>query len=118
MRSLPSAASAEAVQAHPHYGAEGLDETNIWKYIPQACEGEWWASDWRDVRSSGELAALKRDGVFLDLPMWRAHRSDPLGYGTAHHVLDYRHSARARTHTARRSGTPRKDQGTCGSRRS
>jgi hypothetical protein len=30
--------------------------------------------------------------VFLDLPMWRAHRSDPLGYGTDHHVLDYRHS--------------------------
>jgi len=38
------------------------------------------------------LAALKREGVFLDLPMWRAHRSDPLGYGTDHHVLDYRHS--------------------------
>ena len=92
MRSLPSAASAEAVQAHPHYGAEGLDKTDIRKYIPQACEGEWWESDWRDVRSPGELAALKRDGVFLDLPMWRAHRSDPLGYGTDHHVLDYRHS--------------------------
>jgi hypothetical protein len=49
MRSLPSAASAEAVQTHPHYGAEGLDKTDIRKYIPQACEGEWWESDWSDV---------------------------------------------------------------------
>jgi hypothetical protein len=92
MRSLPSQVPAEDVQAHPHYGRDGLDRTDVRKYLPQACAGEWWESDWRRVRSSGELAALKRDGVFLDLPMWRAHRSDPLGYGTDHHVLDYRHS--------------------------
>jgi hypothetical protein len=92
MRSLPSAASPAEVQAHPHYGAAGLDRTDIRKYLPQACAGEWWEADWRAVRPADELAALRRDGVFLDLPMWRAHRSDPLGYGTDHHVLDYRHS--------------------------
>lgn len=59
--------------------------------IPQACEGEWWENDWRRIRSANELDQLKRDGVFLDLPMWRAHRSNPIGYGTDHHVLDYRH---------------------------
>jgi hypothetical protein len=92
MRSLPSAASPEEVQAHPHYGRGGLNETDVRKYLPQACAGDWWEGDWHEVRPPGELAALKRDGVFLDLPMWRAHRSDPLGYGTDHHVLDYRHS--------------------------
>jgi hypothetical protein len=92
MRSLPSAATIEEVRAHPHYGTEGLDRTDIRKYIPQACAGDWWEGNWQEVRPPEELATLKRNGVFLDLPMWRAHRSDPLGYGTDHHVLEYRHS--------------------------
>jgi hypothetical protein len=90
MRSLPSEVPPETVREHPHFG-DRLGKTDIRKYLPQACAGEWWAGDWRSVRSPEELAALKRDGVFLDLPMWRAHRSDPLGYGTDAHVLDYRH---------------------------
>jgi len=92
MRSMPSEAPESEVQAHEHFGPEGLDETDIRKYIPQACTGEWWENDWRQVRPQQELDRLKRDGVFLDLPMWRAHRSNPKGYGTDHHVLDYRHS--------------------------
>jgi len=92
MRSLPSQATESEVQAHDHYGSEGLDKPDIRKYIPQACAGEWWENDWREVKSGDELEALKANGVFLDLPMWRAHRSNPKGYGTDHHVLDYRHS--------------------------
>ncbi|MES3516941.1 MAG: ethylbenzene dehydrogenase-related protein [Natronomonas sp.] len=92
MRSLPSEASESAVRDHDHFGDDGLGKTDIRKYIPQACEGAWWENDWRAVRSEAELAELKADGVFLDLPMWRAHRSNPKGYGTDHHVLDYRHS--------------------------
>lgn len=92
MRSLPSEVSAETVRAHPHYGDEGLGRTDIRKFVPQACAGEWWEGDWRAVRPQSELDGLKRAGVFLDLPMWRAHRSDPMDYGTDHHVLDYRHS--------------------------
>ena len=92
MRSLPDAAAESTVVEHPHFGEAGLGRTDIRKYIPQACAGEWWENDWREIRPSEELAALKADGVFVDLPMWRAHRSDPLGYGTDHHVLDYRHS--------------------------
>jgi len=92
MRSMPSEAPESEVQAHDHFGSEGLDKTDIRKYIPQACEGEWWENDWREIRPQHELDQLKRDGVFLDLPMWRAHRSNPKGYGTDHHVLDYRHS--------------------------
>jgi hypothetical protein len=92
MRSLPSEASERAVREHDHFGDDGLGKTDIRKYVPQACEGEWWENDWRRIRPTDELAQLKRDGVFVDLPMWRAHRSNPKGYGTDHHVLDYRHS--------------------------
>ena len=91
MRTMPSEVSESDVQAHDHYGAEGLDKSDIRKFIPQACAGEWWENDWRAVKPEDELDALKEEGVFLDLPMWRAHRSNPKGYGTDHHVLDYRH---------------------------
>jgi hypothetical protein len=91
MRSLPSAAKPAAVEAHPHYG-ERLGKSDIRKFIPQACAGAWWDGDWREVRSPAELRAMKARGEFLDLPMWRAHRSDPVGYGTDAHVLDYRHA--------------------------
>jgi hypothetical protein len=106
MRSLPSAAPADAVRAHPHYGRSGLGRTDVRKYLPQACAGAWWEGDWREVRPREDLLALKRDGVFLDLPMWRAHRSDPLGYGTDHHVLDYRHSDAGQNTYATQSWSP------------
>ena len=92
MRSMPDQVPATEVKAHDHFGTHGLDKTDIRKYIPQACKGEWWENDWRAIRPQQELNQLKADGVFLDLPMWRAHRSNPLGYGTDHHILDYRHS--------------------------
>ena len=92
MRSMPDQVSEIDVQSHDHFGRDGLDKTDIRKYIPQVCEGEWWENNWRQMRPQHELDQLKADGVFLDLPMWRAHRSNPMGYGTDHHVLDYRHS--------------------------
>ena len=91
MRSLPSAASTADVTSHPHYG-DRLGTSDIRKFLPQACAGEWWEGNWREVRSPDELQAMKARGEFLDLPMWRAHRSDPVGYGTDAHVLDYRHA--------------------------
>jgi hypothetical protein len=92
MRSLPSAIPPERVRAHEHFGPDGLDVEDVRKYIPQSRTGEWWEGRWDAVRSPETLARLKREGVFLDLPMWRAHRSDPLGYGTDAHVLEYRHA--------------------------
>ncbi len=96
MRSMPSEVPGSTVRAHDHFGPTGLDKSDIRKYIPHACEGEWWENDWRRMRSPDEIAQLKADGVFLDLPMWRAHRSNPKGYGTDHHVLDYRHGDQGR----------------------
>ena len=92
MRSLPDEIGSDEIEAHPHYGRDGLGRTDIRKYLPHACAGEWWENDWREVRPPAELEQLKRDGVFFDLPMWRAHRSDPLCFGTDHHILDYRHT--------------------------
>lgn len=96
MRSMPSEVPETEVESHDHFGSDGLGKTDIRKFIPQACAGEWWENDWRSVRSQAELDELKGDGVFLDLPMWRAHRSNPKEYGTDHHVLDYRHSDQGR----------------------
>ncbi len=94
MRSLPSGAPKTEVRADAHFGPDGLDKTDIRNYIPQACAGEWWENDWREIRPRHELERLKRDGAFVDLPMWRAHRSNPKGYETDHHVLDYRRCPR------------------------
>ncbi len=96
MRSMPSEVSESEVRGHDHFGPDGLDKTDIRKFIPQACAGEWWENDWRTIGDRDRLDELKADGVFLDLPMWRAHRSNPKGYGTDHHVLDYRHSDEGR----------------------
>lgn len=66
-------------------GSQGLS-----KYIPQTRAGDWWEDSADDVLSEDELDQLKADGVFLDLAMWRSHRSNPMGYGTNHHVFDDR----------------------------
>lgn len=92
MRSLPDAAGPATVQSHSHFGDDGLGKSDIRKYIPHACKGDWWQNDWQNMRSPKALARLKTQGVFLDLPMWRAHRSNPKSFDTDHHVLDYRHS--------------------------
>jgi len=105
MRSLPSAASAADVEAHPHYGGR-LGKSDIRKFLPHACAGEWWEGNWRDVRPPDELRAMKARGEFLDLPMWRAHRSDPVGYGTDAHVLDYRHADSGRRTYTSQEWTP------------
>ncbi|ELZ05001.1 cytochrome C-552/DMSO reductase-like, heme-binding domain-containing protein [Natrialba chahannaoensis JCM 10990] len=106
MRSLPSEVPTETVQNDEHFGFDGLDKTDIRKYIPQACTGDWWENDWETIRPQAELEQLKSDGVFLDLPMWRAHRSNPKGYGTDHHILDYRHSDQGRNTYTTQSWTP------------
>ncbi len=106
MRSLPSEVPGEVVSDHPHFGSAGLGRTDIRKYIPQACAGKWWENDWRKVRPTNDLEQLKADGIFLDLPMWRAHRSNPLDYGTDHHVLEYRHSDQGRNTYSTQEWTP------------
>ncbi len=90
VRTMPGEASREEVEAHPWLG-QTLGRTDVRKYLPQSREGHWWEGPWDKVLPPEELEQLKADGVFLDLVMWRAHRSNALEYGTDHWILDYRH---------------------------
>lgn len=90
VRDLPDAVEGEQVEDHPYLG-EILEQSDVRKYIPQSRTGEWWENDWDEVRSQEELEEMKEDGVFLDLVMWRAHRSNPVGLCSDHHVLEHRH---------------------------
>lgn len=92
VRSLPGAVEGEAVEEHPHLGEE-LGQDDVRKFIPQSREGEWWEHDWDAVRPEEELDEMLTAGEFLDLPIWRGHRSNPVGYATNHHVLEHRHGA-------------------------
>ena len=90
-RHLPGEATEEEVTGHPHFGDDNLGRSDIRKFIPQSREGDWWESPWDDVRSEEELETMLEDGEFVELAMFRSHRSAPLRYGTDHHILDYRH---------------------------
>ena len=90
VRTMLREASREDIEAHPWLGKE-LGRTDVRKYIPQSREGEWWEGPWDKIRPPEELEQLKADGVFIDLAMWRAHRSNALGYGSDHWILEYRH---------------------------
>lgn len=90
-RHLPGAATAEEVGAHPHLGDANLGRSDVRKFIPQSRTGEWWEAPWDDIKDQSELDAMLERGEFVELAMFRSHRSAPMGYGTDHHVLDYRH---------------------------
>ncbi len=79
---------------HPHFGEDGLDRNDMRKFIPQSRVGEWWEHPWDEPEDPEELDRMLEDGEFLDFFFWRAARSAPMGYGTNHHVLEYRHGNR------------------------
>lgn len=96
MRGTRSAAPADAVRAHPHLG-EGMGRSDVRKFIRESRLDEADPEEaWQQTRSAEELEQLRRDGVFLDLWQWRAHRSHPVGYADNGFVLDYRHSSAGR----------------------
>ena len=89
-RSLPGAVEGEAVEDHPHHG-DVLGNDDVRKYLPQSRNGEWWENDWDDVKDTEELKEMLDNNEFLELPIWRGHRSNPAGWCTSHYVLDHRH---------------------------
>jgi len=91
-RTLPAAAPADEVEAHPHHG-DFLENDDVRKYIPQSRGGEWWENDWDDVKDLSELEEMLENGEFIDMPMVRCHRGLPAGYATVHTILDHRHGA-------------------------
>ncbi|MFC6720742.1 ethylbenzene dehydrogenase-related protein [Halovenus amylolytica] len=95
VRRLPGEAASDEVTDHPFFGEDGESanssgKSDMRKYIPQSRNGEWWEHDWDDPKSQEELDQMLEDGEYLDFPMWRAHRSNPVGFGTNHYVLEYR----------------------------
>lgn len=92
VRSLPGAVEGEEVEEHPHLGEE-LGQDDVRRFIPQSREGEWWEHEWDTVRPQEELDEMLAEGEFLDMPVWRSHRSNPVGYATNHYILEHRHGA-------------------------
>ena len=90
-RDLPGEATDGEVEQHPHLGDDFLGRNDVRKFIPQSRTGEWWESPWDDIRPQEELDEMLENGEFVELAMFRSHRSAPMKYGTDHHVLDYRH---------------------------
>ena len=90
VRTLPGAATEQQVVDHPYFGDEGMGRSDMRKFIPQSREGEWWEHPWDQPKEPDELDRMLEDGEYIDFPFWRASRSNPVGYGTNHHVLEYR----------------------------
>ena len=88
MRDMPDEASKDAVQAHPRLGKDGLNESDVRKYLPFSRSDE--NAGWDKVKSAEDVAQLKANGQFLELMQWRAGRSNPVGMADDGYVLEYR----------------------------
>ncbi len=91
MRFFSEEASQREVREHPHLGPRGVSDVRKW--LPETREDP---HDWRTIKSEQELAELRRDGYFLDLWHWRAHRSNPIGWSDDQYIQDYRWSDEGR----------------------
>lgn len=74
MRFLSNQSSKEEVQKHPYLGVKKRKK-DVRKYHPETRT----SGRWEDMVSEAALKRLKKNGVFLDLWMWRAHRGNPIG---------------------------------------
>lgn len=92
MRFMPDVAKKDDVQAHPVLGKSGMKKSDIRKYLPESRTAMSDAGGWDKVKSKEEIAALKDQGVFLDLWQWRANRSNHAKMADDGYVLEYRNS--------------------------
>ena len=96
IRGRSDAVDPEQVEQHPWLGQQ-LGRSDVRKFIPDSREGEPEAEDfWSQVRDGESITALREAGTFIDSIQWRAHRSNPIGYGDNGYVLEYRHSSEGR----------------------
>ncbi|MFV8835107.1 ethylbenzene dehydrogenase-related protein [Aquisalimonas sp.] len=97
MRTLTSEADSDEVEDHPKLG-EDMGRSDVRKYLALSRDtDDEREAAWQDVRDDDELEQLRRDGKFLDLWQWRAHRSNPMGYADNGYVLHYRMSSEGRS---------------------
>ncbi|MCC5812142.1 MAG: hypothetical protein JJU06_17430 [Ectothiorhodospiraceae bacterium] len=95
MRTLGSAADADAVREHPKLGRD-MGRSDVRKYLPGTRDAEPEETSWDRVKDDETLRALQENGYFLDLWQWRAHRSHPVGHADNGYVLHYRLSSEGR----------------------
>ncbi|MEH6626156.1 MAG: ethylbenzene dehydrogenase-related protein [Motiliproteus sp.] len=89
MLGMPEEADEDEVSEHPVisqlYKEFGVVNRSVRKYIPGSrSEG----TDWAAVKSENELAALRKQGAFLDLLIWDAALTNPGGFAADFNVLE------------------------------
>lgn len=90
MRFMPDHPDKAAVEANPVLGKAGLKEHDIRKYLLNSRTGSDRSGGWNNTRSKDEIATIRKNGGFLDLWQWRAHRSNPVGMADDGFVAEYR----------------------------
>ena len=92
MRFLSNQSPKGEVQKHPYLGAR-RKKTDVRKYNPETRK----SGRWEDVVSEAELKRLKKNGVFLDLWMWRGHRGNPIGAVDDMWIHEYRNGDKGKS---------------------
>lgn len=88
MRDTRNQVVGDPVKKHPIFGAAGLKESDIRKYLALTRTDA--AASWDKTKSREEIDKIKAAGDFLDLMQWRAARSGPVGMADDGYVLEYR----------------------------
>lgn len=79
LRFMPHHPDKKAVSAHPVLGKNGLRRRDVRKYLALTRTSVNATGGWRHVKPEAERTELRRQGNFVDLMQWRAHRSNPVG---------------------------------------
>lgn len=87
MRDMPNSPSARYVQDHPLLGVS-LQKDDVRKYLPGSRTDA--SASWDRTKAEDELAEMMKQGKFVELMQWRAHRSNPVGMADDGYVLEYR----------------------------
>lgn len=89
LRKMPQEPSTEGVKASPYLGGV-LKKQEVQKYLLTTRSQTDPAGGWNTLKRQDELARQFAHGDFLDMLMWRAARSGPIGYADDGYVLEYR----------------------------
>ena len=86
---MPDQADEDEVSEHPVIGqlykAFGIKNYQVRKYIPESRDDP---ADWAAVKSEADLKALREQGKFLDLLIWDAALTNPIGVAADFNVLE------------------------------
>lgn len=89
MRKMPAEPTVDAVKADPYLGG-ALAQQDVRKYLLNTRAPSRTRSGWSEPKSAVEIDRLLAAGDFVDLLMWRASRSGPIGYADDFYVSSYR----------------------------